>query len=487
MTLAAIGWLAACTAVASKPADAAFPGVNGKIAYSAFDGSIWAANADGSSAARLTDGSGDWSPTYSPDGSRIAFERGQGIFVMNADGSGQGRLIDGGITTSGETTWEGDYETPGPSPQTIPFVKVQATTTTGHSFGAPSFSPDGSRLAVAEVLEEHKFTVICAVEEDKGEKCIDQSDPDAYVESHLACISCTARIVTISSTSGARTGDVTTPPSGSYDLEPAYSTSGRLAFRREGSVGGSAIFVADSPAAAPTQVTFGESDWTPDFSPDGSKIAFSRGNEIGIVGAAGGPVTIVPVPSPPGAQGFADSPAFSPDGTRIAFERGVFPQGTPGEGLYTIGVDGTGLSLVSSDGFGPSWQPTTMPQPPPPTEAAKARSRKGKVRLTGKGKATIGTITCGSSPCELAVSSAKLKAGKKKCLVETTLAKRLGPKKSAPLGVRVAGKCLAAVGKVGKGKLVAKVWVADAVGRKALTFKATLVSAKGSKSRKAHK
>ena len=240
-----------------------------------------------------------------------------------------------------------------------------------------------------------------------------------------------------------------------------------------GAKAASSLFVVDSLGATPRQVT--DSGAAPDFSPDGSKIVFANGDGIGIVAAGGGPATTIPVPDPPGGEGFVSSPVFSPDGTKVAFDFGVSPQGTPGEGLYAIGLDGSGMALVSSDGYLPSWQPLA-PAPSPPAKAAKAKKRKGKVRLSRKGRATIGTVTCGSTPCTFAVSSAMMKVGKRRCLVETRLVKRLGPDKSAPLGVKVAGKCLAALGKVGKGRLVTRVRVADALGKKALTLRSTLVS-----------
>ena len=60
---------------------------------------VWVMNADGSGRRNLTrrpviygcNDSGA-SPAWSPDGRKIAFDRGRGIFVMNADGSGQRRL-----------------------------------------------------------------------------------------------------------------------------------------------------------------------------------------------------------------------------------------------------------------------------------------------------------------------------------------------------------------------------------------------------------
>ena len=67
-------------------------------------------NADGSGSDRLTrNGAHNFNPAWSPDGQRIAFERGRRqahptgsgawgyeVYVMNADGSGQQRLTRGG-------------------------------------------------------------------------------------------------------------------------------------------------------------------------------------------------------------------------------------------------------------------------------------------------------------------------------------------------------------------------------------------------------
>ena len=60
---------------------------------------IYVMNADGAGATRLTDNDAwDGSPAWSPDGRRIAFRSGRdgdfGIYVMNADGSGVTRLTD---------------------------------------------------------------------------------------------------------------------------------------------------------------------------------------------------------------------------------------------------------------------------------------------------------------------------------------------------------------------------------------------------------
>lgn len=62
------------------------------------DGDIYVVNYDGSRLVRLTsDGSNDRQPAWSPDGRRIAFYRNGAIYIMNAaDGSGATRVTDNG-------------------------------------------------------------------------------------------------------------------------------------------------------------------------------------------------------------------------------------------------------------------------------------------------------------------------------------------------------------------------------------------------------
>jgi len=99
--LAAVVVATALTALGdARPADAAYPGQNGRIAWVAAD--LQTMNADGSDQTNVTPGgSAEQQPAWSPDGTRIAFSRylttpsGCGvadIFVMNADGSGEVQL-----------------------------------------------------------------------------------------------------------------------------------------------------------------------------------------------------------------------------------------------------------------------------------------------------------------------------------------------------------------------------------------------------------
>ena len=112
----------AATLLAAPSAQAAFPGANGKIAFTRGAGTaeeIWTANPDGTDPRAITaNGWGDRMPAFSPDGTRIAFvslENGAAnpeIYVMDAAGGGRTRL----------------------------------TTSDGNDLD-PAWSPDGSKLA----------------------------------------------------------------------------------------------------------------------------------------------------------------------------------------------------------------------------------------------------------------------------------------------------------------------------------------------------
>src|SRR2546428_112063 len=96
--LAMLGGLA----LRATPAQATFPGTNGRIAFSTDNGDdpqIFTVNPDGSGETQLTfDDSGHSSaPEWSPDGTKIAFDSNKGglisaVWVMKADGSNQHRL-----------------------------------------------------------------------------------------------------------------------------------------------------------------------------------------------------------------------------------------------------------------------------------------------------------------------------------------------------------------------------------------------------------
>src|SRR5258708_6680379 len=98
---------------------------SGKLIFADDSGRLQLVNADGTGQTILTTGNTvrDNNPQYSPDGSKIAFDRassgGPDIFVMNADGTNPHAVVSGG-------------------PLPAPYTNVNSD---------PTWSPDGTRLA----------------------------------------------------------------------------------------------------------------------------------------------------------------------------------------------------------------------------------------------------------------------------------------------------------------------------------------------------
>lgn len=167
-TLCVAGLLVA--GLGSGTASAAFPGVNGKIV---FEGAqtrsgpwgLWVGNADGTGTMRpvAVDVTADRleDPTWSPDGTEIAFSRWgkqePGIWVMNADGSGKRRVTNGpdeAPTWSPDGTriaFQRDLRTWRRSTLAQPGIYVMNTDGSGQTAlgggSRPAWSPDGTKIA----------------------------------------------------------------------------------------------------------------------------------------------------------------------------------------------------------------------------------------------------------------------------------------------------------------------------------------------------
>jgi Tol biopolymer transport system component len=116
---------------------------------------VWVMNSDGSNPTNLTGSSGGDQPTWSPDGTKIAFVRSSQVFIMNADGTGASQLTSAG---GFDPVWSPDgakiaYTSTQDRPSgQIYVINVDGsgiTRLTNHiSYDQqPSWSPDGTKIA----------------------------------------------------------------------------------------------------------------------------------------------------------------------------------------------------------------------------------------------------------------------------------------------------------------------------------------------------
>ena len=141
--------------VEARPAEATFPGPNGKIAYSVLNSGIYTINPGGGGKSKVTDTlmSGDAKPSYSPNGKRIAYSDYDGndfeIYTINVGGGGKTQVTNNNThdfwpaysPDGTRIAYSGDYG----------IYTINADGSGGESkvtYGAaPSYSPDGKRIA----------------------------------------------------------------------------------------------------------------------------------------------------------------------------------------------------------------------------------------------------------------------------------------------------------------------------------------------------
>ena len=122
-----------------------------------------------------------------------------------------------------------------------------------------------------------------------------------------------------------------------------------------GAVNGGALLVTNPDGGDLRLLTYGSTSlWAPAWSPDSTKVAFTRDGEIQIVNSDGtGLHTVTNNP----AWDFA--PAWSPDGTKIAFARETSGGQDPPD-VWVMNADGSGQTNLTNNPWGdshPSWSP----------------------------------------------------------------------------------------------------------------------------------
>jgi len=277
----------------AAPGGATPPGRDGLVAFVSHgspvsrDYGIVVARPDGRGLRVVTRNYRDRSPSWSPDGSRLVFERAGRLFVIRSDGSGL-RLLTPGLNRAYQPAWS-------PDGRSVAFVRGRTIYVIRASGGAirrvfqsesdslvsrPAWSPDGQWIAFALGDVDDAFSGIAVV-----------------------------------STTGDGFRYVTT--------------------------GGDADYGGDEP------------DFDPDWSPDGTRIAFARtvwscgscdADQIFSVAADGSDAR--QITSDPSFDG--SHPVWSPKGDRFASETTL--------GVAVLAASGKLLRILDPLGTEPAWQ-----------------------------------------------------------------------------------------------------------------------------------
>jgi VCBS repeat-containing protein len=381
----------ALTVGTPEPANAAYPGGNGWITYEQGN-DLWVVSADGlSGPTNLTNTptTNEADPSFSPDGTQIAYssdQGGAGANIRVADFNSTSPILTGSTAVTsggkdGEPSW---------SPDGANIVFERSVTWTVSTGTASALDATGATLTdtvtgtfVADgVLAGDKVTNTTqtwtgsVVSRDSATQltilppaAVTWAVSDAYE------VSRTKRVVYKAVIAGgaltALTTNVVNPTFN--DSNPVWSPLGnKIAFESDRS-GTNILTMNSTDGSAQTSITdagtFDDRALRPAWSPNGLRIAFHANEPNGLNGINIWTVDASNGGNPTNVTGSAtagdndQAAAYSPDGTMIVFQRSV-PASTA-LNIAVIGTDGNGLANVTtpvalrSDNE-PNWQPTLL-------------------------------------------------------------------------------------------------------------------------------
>lgn len=211
--------------------------------------SMYVMNADGSNPQMLTNSRSPRQPTWSPDGTHIAFVGYGGpsnIYVINADGSNETNL-----TNANEVD------------------------------EFPAWSPDGTRIAFSAFSSSDSVDHVYVINTDGSHRIRltnnEGADPTWSPDGkHIAFVSTDNSNGGIYVIDSDGNNQQKLPDSSIHDSQPAWSPDGtRIAFTSYGSNGNRDIYVMNADGTNRVSLTNGSASETyPSWSPDGTHIAF---------------------------------------------------------------------------------------------------------------------------------------------------------------------------------------------------------------------
>jgi Tol biopolymer transport system component len=358
-SVATLTVLLAALLVPVQPADAAFPGQNGRLVFAGSmssglgvenpegDYEIFTINPDGTGLVQLTHNSGlDYDPAWSPDGESIAFSSDSGVdsgvYVMNADGTNQRRVTD---FLGGDPSWS-------PSGEELAFRTSRHQT---------AENPINSEIYVVKVdgTDERRLTNNTASElmpewSPSGEEI-------AYYSTLYSGVSTVGSDILVMNSDGTNQRKVTDTPG--YDYDPDWSPDGReITFLNYGETGQNPqnIYKIRADGTGLTNLTDTPSFtwWTlnsPSWSPDGKKIAFWGWRVV----------------------------SYDNDADIFTFDKGIHLMNPDGSGVTKIpGTDD--FSAIDLD-----WQPKPPDTTPPSVTSTSPKANANEVAPTANVKATF--------------------------------------------------------------------------------------------------